>query len=115
MTYERKRCCGAMTVHKSLSKIYVFVGAEKIGTTTIFDLLPFKKLPIQKEMFLLSRRRDPKAEVARIEAQLAAQEAAFIVEPTYFVSTFARETLARLAERYDIRVNHNRRDLGRGS
>ena len=99
-----------MIIHKSRSKVYVFVGPEKTGTTTIFDLLPFKRLPAQKEMFILSRRHAPEAEVARIEAQLATQEAAFIVEPTYFVSTFARETLAGLAGRYDMHVIHTRRD-----
>ena len=90
--------------------VFVFVGPEKTGTTTVFDLLPFARQPRQKEMFLLSRRHDAKAEISRIEDQLAEQDAAFIVEPTYFVSAFARETLAGLADRYDIHVIHTRRD-----
>lgn len=90
--------------------VYVFVGPEKTGTTTIFDLLPFDKIPLQKEMFNLSRRYDANAELARIEAQLAVQNVAYIVEPTYFVSDFARHMLARLADRYELHVIHTRRD-----
>jgi hypothetical protein len=90
--------------------VYVFIGPEKTGTTTIFDLLPFSQVPTQKEMFLLSRRHDEVAEVARIETQIAEQGTAFIVEPTYFISVFARETLAKLADRYDIKIVHTRRD-----
>lgn len=99
-----------MTVPPVKPRVFVFVGPEKTGTTTVFDLLPFAREPRQKEMFLLSRRRDAKAEIARIENQLAVQDAAFIVEPTYFVSAFARETVAGLADRYDVHVIHTRRD-----
>lgn len=90
--------------------VHVFVGPEKTGTTTIFDLLPFARVPAQKEMFFLSRRRDTEAEIARIEAQLAVQDAAYVVEPTYFVSDFARDALARLAAHYELQVIHTRRD-----
>lgn len=99
-----------MFISSEKPRVFVFVGPEKTGTTTVFDLLPFAKVPRQKEMFLLSRRHNVQAEIARIEAQLAEQNAAFIVEPTYFVSAFARETLAGLADRYDVKVIHTRRD-----
>lgn len=91
-------------------RVYVFIGPEKTGTTTIFDLLPFARVPVQKEMFLLSQKNDVEGEIARIENQLATQEAAFIVEPTYFVSAFARCAFARLSGRYDLKIIHTRRD-----
>lgn len=91
-------------------RVFVFVGPEKTGTTTVFDLLPFIRVPRQKEMFLLSRRHDVKAEIDRVECQLAEQGVAFIVEPTYFVSAFARKTLAGLTNRWEIHAIHTRRD-----
>lgn len=91
-------------------RVFVFVGPEKTGTTTVFDLLPFAQVPRQKEMFVLSRQGDVEAEIARIESQLLEQDAAYIVEPTYFVSDFARSTFACLVNCYDIHVVHTRRD-----
>lgn len=90
--------------------VYFFVGPEKTGTTTVFDLLPFARVPTQKEQFLLSRKMQLKQEIKRIEEQLALQECAFIVEPTYFISAFAREAVAKLTSHYDIKVIHTRRD-----
>ncbi|WP_189435765.1 hypothetical protein [Pseudovibrio japonicus] len=97
-------------MREELPKVFVFVGPEKTGTTTIFDLLPFTKTPKQKEMFNLSRRRDMRAEETRIKSQILANGEAYIVEPTYFVSDFAREALVELGTRYDLKVIHTRRD-----
>ncbi|SDF99315.1 hypothetical protein SAMN05216571_103323 [Onishia taeanensis] len=90
--------------------VYVFIGPEKTGTTTIFDLLPFDQVPLQKEMFNLSRRCDSNAELARIDAQLSVQNVAYIVEPTYFVSDCARQILSEISDRYEVHVIHTRRD-----
>lgn len=91
-------------------KVIFFVGPEKTGTTTIFDSLPFRYPPRQKEHFNLSRRKDFGAELKRISTQLRLEPVAYIVEPTYFTSEFARTSIASLTGTYDIHVVHCQRE-----
>lgn len=91
-------------------RIYFFVGPEKTGTTTIFDMLPFVRRPQQKETFNLSSRQSANAEWTRIERQAKEQSQVFIVEPTYFVSEYARVAIAQLQNRFEVHVIHTRRD-----
>lgn len=91
-------------------KVFIFIGPEKTGTTTVFDLLPFHRVPLQKEMFNLSRKKDLKAERRRIVKQLLVQEAAYIVEPTYFISEFARQNIQKLSSDYDVCLIHTQRN-----
>ena len=99
----------ADTTNRTTS-VYIFVGPEKTGTTTIFEMLPFAKIPRQKETFNLSRRQDASAERDRIAWQAADQTQVFLVEPTYFTSDFALATIGRMQESYDVHVVHTRRD-----
>jgi len=90
--------------------VYIFVGPEKTGTTTIFDMLPFASVPRQKETFNLSRCQAVEAERDRIAWQAADQAQVFLVEPTYFTSDFALSTIAKMQESYNVHVVHTRRD-----
>ena len=105
-----KRNVGLMESNENRSKVFFFIGPEKTGTTTIFDLLPFDRVPAQKEQFNLSRQNNINAELKRIQAQLNVQKEAFIVEPTYFVSSYARNQLSALADYYEIHIVHTRRN-----
>lgn len=91
-------------------KVYFFIGPEKTGTTTIFDMLPFLKPPRQKETFNLSRRNAVNAEWIRIRRQAEDQSQVFIVEPTYFISDTARSAIAEMQSRYEVHVIQTRRD-----
>lgn len=95
---------------KKKPKVYFFVGPEKTGTTTIFDLLPFKTIPKQKEMYNLSRKCNIKAETNRINAQVNKSNSAYIVEPTYFISKLARQAIRDFSDDYEVHVIHTRRD-----
>lgn len=95
-------------VNNELRKLYIFIGPEKTGTTSIYNMLPFQKADTQKERFYLSKYSDLKSEVNRVNSQR--QDVAYIVEPTYFYSESALELCSQLKGIYDVYIVHTQRD-----
>lgn len=91
-----------------MKTVYFFVGPEKTGTTSIFDMLPQNENVRQKETFYLSHLMSSEKELSRIENTLA--DRVVIVEPSYYASPFALEVIAMFQEKFNIIVISTHRD-----
>jgi hypothetical protein len=95
-----------------MKKLYYFIGPEKTGTTFIYELLnnntPSLLLGTEKENFILSRCNNLKKELKNInsfEGKVLCQ-----VEPSYFASPTAINSLETLSKDFEIVVVHSYRD-----
>jgi hypothetical protein len=93
---------------RKVKKVYFFVGPEKTGTTTVFDMLLNMNNVRQKESFNLSRKMSLSNELERIEK--SDDEIVIIIEPSYYTSLFALESIASLQANFNVIVVSTHRD-----
>lgn len=89
-------------------KVFIFIGPQKTGTTTIFELLKFDVGKGEKEQYTLTKSGSTKKEIMRIENQN--QNPAYIVEPSYYSSQTALINCEILSKKYDLHIVHSNRD-----
>lgn len=94
-----------MTARK---KVFIFVGPQKTGTTSIFELLKFDIGKGEKEQYTLTKAYSAEKEITRIENQK--QNPAYIVEPSYYSSQTALINCEILSRKYDLHIVHSSRD-----
>lgn len=92
-----------------MKTVYFFIGPEKTGTTSIFDMLPQNGNVRQKETFNLSRIMSSEKELSRIENIFS--DKVVIVEPSYYTSPFALKIIAEFQEKFNIIVISTHRDV----
>ena len=89
-------------------KVFIFIGPQKTGTTTIFEILKFDVGKGEKEQYTLKKAGSAEKEIRRIENQN--QNPAYIVEPSYYSSKTALINCEILSKKYDLHIVHSHRD-----